>query len=114
METYIAKLNNIRITPQKLDLVVDMVRKQPVEAALQQLQFVNKKAAKYVSKALQSAVANAEHNFGVKSKDLVVETAFVTQALTYKRGRAVARGRYFRMLRRGSNLTIKLAKAETK
>lgn len=109
-EKYIAKLNNIRISPQKVVLVANMVKGLSVEAALAQMQFNNRGAAHYVHKLLTSLVANADHNYGVKAKDLVVATVMVNQAVTFKRGRPVSRGRFFKIMKRGSNLIIELKK----
>jgi large subunit ribosomal protein L22 len=80
-----------------------------VESSLAQMQFLTKRGAEPVAKLIKSAAANANHNYGVKSKNLIVKNIFVTQAATYKRGKAVSRGRYFRIMRRGSNLNIELA-----
>jgi len=109
-EIFTAKLSNIRISSTKLVLVANLVNKMPVEKAITQMSFYPKKGARYVQKLIESAVANAKHNNGVRAKDLVISRIIVGQALTYKRGRPASRGKYSRILKRGSNLTIELAK----
>lgn len=108
--TFIAKLNNIRISPQKAVLVANLIKGMPVEKAIANIQFTEKKTAYYVHKLLLSSVANANNNFGVKAKDLVVSSVIVNQAVTFKRGRPVSRGRFFKIMKRGSNLIIELKK----
>jgi large subunit ribosomal protein L22 len=103
------KLNNIRMSSQKLRLVANLVKKMSVEEALAQLDFCNKKGAHYIKKALQTAIANAKELNSAKRKNLKIKDIFVNEAVTYKRGKAVSRGRYFKILKRGSNLTIKLS-----
>jgi len=108
MENLTSSGNNIRIAPQKLELIAEMVRGQDANTAIMKLGFVNKKGAKLISKVLKSAIANAENNFQISSDKLVIKEIYVTQALTYKRGIAVSRGRSREILKRGSNVTITL------
>ncbi|MFW5702867.1 MAG: 50S ribosomal protein L22 [Candidatus Dojkabacteria bacterium] len=103
-----AKYNNVRIGSRKLRLVADLVRGMSVEEAVLQLENLDKKAAGIVLKTLNSAVANAKDKSNAAAKDLAIGEIFVTEAMRYKRGRAVSRGRYFRITKPGSNLTIKL------
>lgn len=107
-KTYTAKLNNVRISPQKLRLVVNLVKELPVEQALVQLRFLNKKGGLFVTKVLESASASAKEIDNVKRSNLQISEIFVNAAPTYKRGIAVSKGRYHRILKRGSNITVKL------
>jgi large subunit ribosomal protein L22 len=88
-----------------------MVKELEIEDALDQLEFLNKRGAKYVQKALKSASANAKNQANLKMNELKIAEMFVTEAMTYKRGKPVARGRYHMIRRRGSNLTVKLTQA---
>ncbi len=107
-----AKLRNANISAQKMRLVADQVRNLPIEQALQLLAFSNKKAALFVKKALESAIANAEHNEGVDIDDLRVSRIFVDEGATYKRMRARAKGRGNRILKRTSHLTVAVSDDE--
>ncbi|MEJ8567455.1 50S ribosomal protein L22 [Elongatibacter sediminis] len=104
-----AILRNARISAQKVRLVADQVRGMPVEKAEQLLTFSPKKAAHIVKKVLLSAVANAEHNDGADIDELKVSTIMVDEGPTLKRGRARAKGRGTRILKRTSHITVKVA-----
>jgi large subunit ribosomal protein L22 len=104
-----AVLRNARISPQKVRLVADQVRGLPVDKAEQLLKFSPKKAAHIVKKALLSAVANAEHNAGADIDELKVATIMVDEGPTLKRGRARAKGRGTRILKRCSHITVTVA-----
>jgi len=108
METT-AKLKGARISAQKARLLADQVRGMPVERADELLQFSTKKAAHIVRKVLLSAVANAEHNNGADIDELRVSTIMVDEGPTFKRGRARAKGRYTRILKRTSHITVTVA-----
>lgn len=101
-----AILNNIRISPIKLNYVAGLIRGQKVGNALTQLAFSSKRIAADVRKAVQSAVANAENNFNLNVDDLVVAEAWVGKGLVMKRMHTRARGRGARILKPFSNLTI--------
>ena len=101
-------LRYARISPQKTRLIIDMIRGSNVLQAMKLVQFLPQKAAKIVRKILDSAVANAENNFGLDIDDLKVTRAFVNEAPTLKRFRARARGRGTRILKRNSHITIEL------
>ena len=96
----------IRVSPQKLNLVAQLIRGKKVESALAELQFSRKRIATDVKKCLESAIANAENNHNLDVDDLVVSQAFVGKALVLKRFHARARGRGARILKPFSNLTI--------
>jgi large subunit ribosomal protein L22 len=104
-----ARLRYARISPQKCRLVADMVRGQPVGAALQTLEYTQKKAAQIVKKVLESAIANAEHNHGADIDELKVAAIMVDEAPTFKRFRARAKGRGNRIIKRNSHITIQVA-----
>jgi|SRR5699024_4875370 len=101
-----AKLRGARISPQKARLVADQVRGLPVERAEEVLMFSNKKAAQIVRKVLMSAIANAEHNSGADIDELKVQTIFVDEGPVLKRGMPRAKGRFTRILKRTSHITI--------
>jgi large subunit ribosomal protein L22 len=96
----------IRISPQKLNLVAQMIRGKKVASALADLQFSRKRIAKEVRKCLESAIANAENNHDLDVDDLVVAEAHVGKSLVIKRFSARGRGRVGRILKPFSHLTI--------
>lgn len=107
-----AKLRGARISAQKVRLVADQVRGLPVEKAEQLLNFSPRKAAYIVKKVLLSAIANAEHNEGADIDELKVHTIMVDEGPTMKRGRARAKGRGTRILKRTSHITLTVADSE--
>ncbi len=96
----------LRTSGQKLNLVAGLIRNLPVEKALTQLQFSKKRISDDVLKTLQSAIANAENNHNLDVDELIVAEAYVGKNLTMKRGRPRARGRYGKILKPYSQLTI--------
>ena len=104
----IAKVKMLKTSPQKLNLVSKMIRNKPVNVALAQLKFSRKRIALEVKKCLESAVANAENNHDLDIEELIVSEAFVGKNLVLKRGRPRARGRYGKILKPFSQLTIKV------
>jgi len=92
METK-AVVRGVRLSVDKGRLVADLVRGQKVEQALNTLKFTQKKAAGIVRKALESAIANAEHNDGADVDELKVKSIHVEQGATLKRFSARAKGR---------------------
>jgi large subunit ribosomal protein L22 len=110
MHTF-AKLRNARISPQKCRLVADLVRGKPVAQALATLKFMPKKGADLVRKVLESAIANAEHNFNADIDELNVWRIEVDTAPTLKRFGARAKGRGTRIVKRNSHITIYVADA---
>ncbi|KPQ11149.1 MAG: 50S ribosomal protein L22 [Salinarimonas sp.] len=101
-----AVLRMLRVSPQKLNLVAQLIRGKKVATALADLEFSRKRIARDVKKCLESAIANAENNHDLDVDDLVVKEAFVGKALVMKRFHARARGRGARILKPFSNLTI--------
>jgi large subunit ribosomal protein L22 len=96
----------LRVSPQKLNLLAQLIRGKKVERALADLQFSRKRSALDVKKTLESAIANAENNHSLDVDDLVVAQAYVGKALVMKRFHARARGRASRVEKPFSNLTI--------
>ncbi len=101
-----AKLRMLRTSPQKLNLVAQMIRGKKVDKALADLTFSNKRIANDVKKCLQSAIANAENNHNLDVDELIVAEAYVGKNITLKRGRPRARGRFGKILKPFSELTI--------
>ncbi len=108
MTAVAAKIRNARISAQKMRLVADQIRGMPVEEAVDLLTFSEKKAAKFVAKALNSAIANAEHNNNLDIDELKVSTIWVDEGPTLKRWRARARGRAAKILKRSSHISLVL------
>jgi large subunit ribosomal protein L22 len=102
----------IRVSPQKLNLLAQLIRGKKVERALADLEFSRKRIAHEVKKTLESAIANAENNHGLDVDDLVVSQAYVGKALVMKRFHARARGRASRIEKPFANLTIIVREVE--
>ena len=96
----------LRVSPQKLNLVAQLIRGKKVASALADLEFSRKRIAKDVRKCLESAIANAENNHDLDVDDLVVAEASVGKALVIKRFNSRGRGRMARIMKPFSNLTI--------
>ena len=107
-----AKLRMLRTSPQKLNLVAQLIRGKKVDRALADLTFSEKRIAGDVKKCLQSAIANAENNHGLDVDELVVAEAYVGKNLIMKRGRPRARGRFGKIVKPFSELTIKVRQVE--
>lgn len=105
-------LRNVRVSPQKLNLVATMIRGMDVNKAVATLTFSRRRIANDVRKALESAIANAENNHGLDVDRLMVKEAYVGKAMVMKRFRARARGRGARILKPFSHLTIVVAEKE--
>ncbi len=101
-----AKVINLRISPQKLNLVAASIRGLKVQRALNELDFSAKRIAADVRKALYSAISNAENNHNLDIDNLVVAEAYVGKNLTMKRFAARARGRSSRIVKPFSEITI--------
>ena len=114
INTAMAKAKSIMISPQKLNLVAKSIRGLDIKVAIDQLTFSRKRIAKDVLKVLNSAIANAENNFGLDIDRLKVDEAFVGKSLVMKRMRARARGRAARILKPFSKLTIILKQEKDK
>ncbi len=107
-----ASTKYVSMSPQKVRLVVDLVRGLPVNEALETLRFVPKAAAQPVYKVIHSAMANAEENLGLNRDDLVVHSIFADEGPTRKWRRFGARGRFKPLNRRYSHITAVLRERE--
>ncbi len=98
----------VRISPQKVQKIIDAVKGESVEKALNILKFMPQKAARIVAKTVRSAVANAEQHpdYDVDVDSLIVQNIVADQGPTLKRFRARARGRGARILKRTSHITV--------
>jgi large subunit ribosomal protein L22 len=96
----------LRVSPQKLNLLAQLIRGKKVETALADLEFSRKRSAFDVRKTLESAIANAENNHNLDVDDLVVAAAYVGNAMVLKRFSTRARGRSGRIHKPFANLTI--------
>ncbi len=101
-----AVARNLRVSPQKLNLVAGLIRGKKVATALADLEFSRKRIAFDVRKCLESAIANAENNHALDVDDLVVAHAYVGKGLVMKRFHARARGRGARIMKPFSQITI--------
>ena len=107
-----AKTRMLRTSPQKLNLVAQMIRGKKVDKALTDLTFSKKRIADDVKKCLQSAIANAENNHGLDVDELIVAEAYVGKNMVMKRGRPRARGRFGKILKPFSEITITVRQVE--
>lgn len=107
-----AKGRMIRTSPQKLNLVAQLIRGKKVEKALADLTFSRKRVALNVKKVLESAIANAENNHDLDIDSLIVDQAFVGKNLVMKRWKARARGRVGRIQKPFSEITIVVKEVE--
>ena len=108
METT-ANIRGVRISAQKTRLVADLIRGKSVAQALNILTFTNKKAAGILKKAVESAIANAEHNDGADIDELKVTAIHVEQGATLKRFSARAKGRGNRIEKQTCHITVKVS-----
>lgn len=109
-----AELNYLRISPRKVRLVSGLIRGLAVKDAETQLRFLPKRASLPLLKLLKSAVANAEHNFSIEKRGLVISEIRVDQGPVLKRFRARAFGRAAQILKRTSHVTLVLESKITK
>ncbi len=107
-----AVTRNLRVSPQKLNLVAAMIRGKKVDKALADLTFSRRRIARDVKKTLESAIANAENNHDLDVDALIVKEAYVGKNLVMKRFRARARGRGARILKPFSQLTVVVREVE--
>ena len=107
-----AVLRMLRISPQKLNLVAQLIRGKKVERALADLEFSHKRISGQVKKVLESAIANAENNHGLDTDALVVAEAFVGNSLVMKRFMARGRGRSSQIQKPFAHLTIVVRQVE--
>lgn len=101
-----AVVKNLRVSPQKLNLVASQIRGKPVQRALMDLEFSRRRIAQSVKAGLESAIANAENNHQLDVDRLIVAEATVGKGLVMKRWRARARGRVARIHKPFSQITL--------
>jgi large subunit ribosomal protein L22 len=111
-----AVAKHIPISPQKVRLVLDSVRNKDAQTALNTLRFLPNRAAEPVFKLIQSAVANAEQNFGLEIDELVVRRIYADEGPRHRLapygGRFGSRGRFKPIMKRSSHITVVLAERE--
>lgn len=107
-----AILRNLRVSPRKLNLQAQLIRKKPVSKALDILQFSQRRVAVDVRKTLVSAISNAENNYGIDIDRLIVDEAFVGQSFALKRYHPRAKGRSAPIKKYFSHLTITVRESE--
>jgi len=113
METR-ASVHHVRISAQKMRLIVDLIRGKGAEEAIGILEFNARRGAKVVAKTLKSAIANAEATQNVDVDTLYVKTAYVDEGATQKRSLARAHGRATKIFKRSSHVTIVVDERESK
>ncbi|KGA98311.1 50S ribosomal protein L22 [Alkalihalobacillus alcalophilus ATCC 27647 = CGMCC 1.3604] len=101
-----AVAKQVRIAPRKVRLVVDLIRGKQVGEAIAILRHTPKAASPVVEKLLNSAIANAEHNYEMEPNNLVISEVFVDEGVTLKRFRPRAQGRASRINKRTSHITL--------
>ena len=107
-----AKATFVRIAPRKVQIVLDLIRNQPVDKAIAILKYTPKAACEPVGKLLKSAIANAENNNDMDVSKLYVAECNVGPGPILKRGMARARGGYARILKRTSHITVVVKEKE--
>lgn len=107
-----ATAKTVRVSPRKTRLVIDLIRGKRVADAIAILKFTPTKAAVEVEKVLNSAIANAENNFGLEKANLVVSETFVNEGPTMKRFRPRAKGSASPINKRTSHITVVVAEKE--
>jgi large subunit ribosomal protein L22 len=107
-----AVARHVRMSPQKVRLVIDQMRGKDALEALSLLKFMPQRAAKPVYKVIASAVANAEENFGMSREDLYIAEIFADGGPTRRWRRFGARGRFKPILKRSSHITVVLREYE--
>lgn len=107
-----AYLDQCSHSPQKVRLVIDLVRGKSAVEAMNMLRFLPNGAARPVRKLIASAIANAEENFGISRDDLYIHTITADPAPMRKWRRFGARGRFKPILRRSSHVTVVLRERE--
>jgi len=107
-----AMAKDVGISPQKVYLVLDMVRGKSVDEALTILSFLPTPTAKAVAKVIKSAVANAENNFQMRTDYLKIDTIYADKGHTLKRFRPKSRGRISPILKRSSHITVFVTEEE--
>jgi large subunit ribosomal protein L22 len=108
VRTAFARATYVRITPMKARRVIDLVRGLPTDQARAILKFAPQAASEDILKVLDSAIANATHNYNLDAETLVISRAIVDEGPTLKRFRPRAQGRAYRIRKRTSHITIEV------
>ena len=103
-----AYLRNVRISPRKVKIVLDLIRNKPVDYAMAVLKHTPKAACEPLEKLLKSAIANGENNHGMSKDNMYIAECFVTPGPTMKRIQPKDHGKAFRILKRSSHITLVL------
>jgi large subunit ribosomal protein L22 len=103
-----ASIKNLRMSPRKVRLVIDVIRKMPVLPALDQLKFVNKLAAEPIAKLIKSAIANAENTYSLEKDNLFIKEIRSDEGVMLKRWMPRAHGRATSIRKRGCHLSLVL------
>ena len=103
-----ASLNDLRMSSQKVRLVIDLIRKMPVDAALAQLKFTNKKATEPIAKMIESAIANGVNTYGLDRSNLFIKEIRADEGTTLKRWMPKAHGRATVIRKRGAHVKVVL------
>ena len=107
-----AVLKYTRISPRKVEIVLDLIRNKPVDLAMAILKHTPKAACEDLEKLLKSAIANAENNFNMDRNNLSVSECYVCPGPMLKRIRPRAQGRAYRILKRTSHVTLVVKEKE--
>ena len=107
-----AYLKYARISPRKVKIVLDLIRGKDVATAMAILKNTPKSASEYLIKLLNSAIANAEHNFNMDASNLYVSECFVCPGPTLKRIMPRAQGRAYHIMKRTSHVTLAVKEKE--
>lgn len=102
----------VRISPRKMKPIVDLVRGKNIDEALAILKFTPRKGARVLEKVINSAVANAENNYGMDRDSLYVYQVYANQGPTLKRWRPRAQGRAYQILKRTSHIGVVVKERE--
>lgn len=103
-----ATLSNVRISPRKVQIVLDLIRNKPTDVALATLALTPKAASPILEKLVKSAIANADNNYSMNKDSLYVAECYVTPGPIMKRVMPRAQGRAYRILKRTSHITVVL------
>ena len=103
-----ATLSNVRISPRKVQIVLDLIRNKPTDVALATLALTPKAASPILEKLVKSAIANADNNHSMNKDSLYVAECYVTPGPIMKRVMPRAQGRAYRILKRTSHITVVL------
>lgn len=107
-----AQATYVRISPRKVKIVLDLIRNKPADVAMAIVKHTPKAACEPIEKLLKSAMANAENNYNMDTKNLYVAECFACPGPILKRVRPRAQGRAFRIEKRTSHITLVLKEAE--